>query len=66
MFERSQYNIMEMFESVGYIALGFIPTLGLLEIAYRLGMKIRRKKGIEGRVSYQQQSHYCQLFSGNK
>ena len=50
MFDGIRHNIMEMFESVGYIALGFIPTLGLLEIAYRLGMKIRRKKGIEGRV----------------
>jgi predicted nuclease with RNAse H fold len=41
---------MEILESAAYIALGFIPTLGLLEIAYRLGMKIRRKRGIEGRV----------------
>ena len=41
---------MEMFESAAYVALGFIPTLGLLEITYRLGMKIRRKRGIEGRV----------------
>ena len=41
---------MEMFESVAYIALGFIPTLALLEIAYRMGMKIRRRKvGVAGR-----------------
>jgi hypothetical protein len=37
---------MEIFESAAYIALGFIPTLGLLEIAYRMGMKIRRRKGV--------------------
>ena len=43
---------MEILESAAYIALGFIPTLGLLEIAYRLGMKIRRKKGKEGRVIF--------------
>jgi len=41
---------MEILESAGYIALGFIPTLGLLEIAYRTEMKLRRKRGIEGRV----------------
>jgi len=41
---------MELLESAAYIALGFVPTLGLLEIAYRFGMKIRRKRGIEGRV----------------
>jgi hypothetical protein len=45
----SRYNTTEILESAAYIALGFIPTLGLLEIAYRLGMKIRRKRGIEGR-----------------
>ena len=57
---------MEMLESGAYIALGFIPTLALLEIAYRMGMKLeRRKRGIAERIN-QQQSHYCQLFSGNK
>ena len=56
---------MELLESAAYIALGFVPTLGLLEIAYRLGMKIRRKKG-KKEGSSSQQSHYCQLFSGNK
>ena len=37
---------MEMFESAAFVALGFIPTLALLEIAYRMGMKIRRRKGV--------------------
>jgi hypothetical protein len=37
---------MEILESVVYIALGFIPTLALLEIAYRTRIKIgRRGKG---------------------
>ena len=50
MFDGNRHNTMEILESATYIALGFIPTLDLLEIAYRLGVKIRRKKGIEGRV----------------
>jgi hypothetical protein len=50
MFDGIKHTTMEMFESAAYIALGFIPTLGLLEIAYRTGMKIkRRKRGIAGR-----------------
>ncbi len=36
---------MEILESAAYISLGFVQTLGLLEIAYRMGMKIRRRKG---------------------
>jgi hypothetical protein len=66
MFDGIKHNTMEVLESAAYIALGFIPTLGLLEIAYRFGMKIRRKRRIEEGSSYQQQSHYCQLFSGSK
>ena len=52
MFDGIKHNSMEILESAAYIALGFIPTLSLLEIAYRLlGMKLkRRKRGIEGRV----------------
>jgi hypothetical protein len=45
MFDGIKHNTMEILESAAYIALGFIPTLALLEIAYRLGMKIRRKRG---------------------
>jgi hypothetical protein len=37
---------MERFESAAYVPLGFIPILSLLEIANRMGMKIRRKKGV--------------------
>ena len=51
MFDGIKHNSMEILKSAAYIALGFIPTLSLLEIAYRLGMKLkRRKRGIEGRV----------------
>ena len=50
MFDGFKYNTMEILESAAYIALGFIPTLGLLEIAYIMGMKIKRKRGIAGRV----------------
>ena len=44
MFDGIKHNTMEILESAAYIALGFIPTLGLLEIAYRMGMKLRRRK----------------------
>jgi hypothetical protein len=35
---------MEILESSAYLALGFVPTLAALEIAYRIGMKIKRKR----------------------
>jgi hypothetical protein len=50
MFDGINHKTMEMLESAAYIALGFIPTLALLEIAYRLGVKLRRKRRIAGRV----------------
>jgi hypothetical protein len=50
MFDGINHKTMEILESAAYIALGFIPTLGLLEITYRMGMKIKRKRGITGRV----------------
>jgi hypothetical protein len=38
---------MEILESTAYLALGFVPTLATLEIAYRIGIKIkRRRKGL--------------------
>jgi hydrogenase/urease accessory protein HupE len=39
---------MELLESGAYIALGFVPTLAILESAYRFGMKIkeRKRKGV--------------------
>ena len=50
MFDVIKHNDMEILESAAYIALGFIPTLALLEIVYRLGVKLRRKRRIDGRV----------------
>jgi hypothetical protein len=37
-------NIMEMFESVAWIALGFVPTLVFLEISWRMGNVIGRRR----------------------
>jgi hypothetical protein len=37
---------MEILESTAYLALGFVPTLAILEIAYRIGIKVRRKRVI--------------------
>jgi hypothetical protein len=44
MFDGIKRNTMEILESAAYIALGFIPTLSLLEIAYRMGRKIKRRR----------------------
>jgi len=46
MFDGSKHKTMEMLESAAYVVLGFIPTLALLEITYRLGMKIERKGAV--------------------
>jgi hypothetical protein len=46
MFDGIKRNTMEILESAAYIASGFIPTLSLLEIAYRMGMKIKRREGV--------------------
>jgi hypothetical protein len=32
---------MELLESIGWIALGFIPTLGSLEIAFRIMKRLK-------------------------
>ena len=67
MFDGIKHNTMEMLESAAYIALGFIPTLALLEIAYRLGKKIKRKGAVVGRgILPPSKSHYCQWSSGHK
>jgi hypothetical protein len=39
-------NSMEVLESAAYITLGFVPTLALLEMGYRMRIKIRRGKGV--------------------
>jgi hypothetical protein len=44
-----------------------IPTLALLEITFRMGMKIRRRKvGVAGEVYYHHQSQFSQSLSGHK
>jgi hypothetical protein len=37
---------MEVLESAAYITLGFVPTLTLLEMGYRMRIEIRRGKGV--------------------
>jgi hypothetical protein len=32
---------MELLESIGWIALGFVPTLGSLEIAFRITKRLK-------------------------
>jgi hypothetical protein len=32
---------MELLESIGWIALGFIPTLGSLEMAFRITKRLK-------------------------
>jgi hypothetical protein len=36
---------MEMLESVAWIVLGFVPTLGCLEMSWRMGKVVGRRKG---------------------
>ena len=35
---------MEIAESIGWVALGFLPVLGSMEVAWRLGLKKRSFK----------------------
>jgi hypothetical protein len=35
---------VEILESIAYIALGFVPTLALLDISYRMGRKSAKRK----------------------
>jgi hypothetical protein len=37
-------NIIEMLESVAWIALGFVPTLVFLEMSWRMGKLIGRRR----------------------
>ncbi|MGA9295959.1 MAG: hypothetical protein WBV72_00985 [Nitrososphaeraceae archaeon] len=36
---------MEILESISYITMGFVPTIALLEIGYRMRMKVKGRKG---------------------
>jgi hypothetical protein len=46
MFDCDKNNTMEILESISYITMGFVPTIALLEIGYRMRMKVRGRKGI--------------------
>jgi hypothetical protein len=35
---------MEIFEMIGWLTVGFLPTLGMLELSYRMGT-VTGKKG---------------------
>jgi hypothetical protein len=42
---------MEILEMIGWITVGFLPTLGMLELSYqmsRVGLLVRREKDIPG------------------
>lgn len=41
MFDCSKNNTMEILESISYITMGFVPTIALLEIGYRMRMKVK-------------------------
>ena len=47
-----QFNIpMEILEMIGWLTVGFLPTLGMLELSYqmgRVGLLVRREKDIPG------------------
>ena len=42
-----QLSPMEVYESIAWIAFGFIPTLLAMEIAYRLARGFKLRKGKE-------------------
>ena len=37
-------NFMELFESVEWIVLGFVPTLVFLEMSWRMGKLVGRRR----------------------
>jgi hypothetical protein len=41
MFDCDKNNTMEILESISYITMGFVPTIALLEIGYRMRMKVK-------------------------
>jgi hypothetical protein len=45
MFDCDKNNTMEILETISYITMGFVPTIALLEIGYRMSMKVRGRKG---------------------
>jgi hypothetical protein len=50
-------EIMEMLlESVAWIALGFVPTLFCLEMSWRMGKMIGKRRMTTGRILQQQKT----------
>lgn len=41
---------MNALESIAYVALGFLPTLGVMEMSWRMGRAIRKRGTEERRV----------------
>jgi hypothetical protein len=41
---------MEIIESIAWVTLGFLPMLGSMEVAWRLGKKRRSKKIVTEKV----------------
>ena len=54
---KTDIEIMEMLlESVAWIALGFVPTLFCLEISWRMGKMIGKRRMTTGRILQQQKT----------
>ena len=45
---------MEILESFAWIALGFVPTLAFLEMSWKMGKMIGKRRMTTGRVLQQQ------------
>lgn len=54
---KTDIEIMEMLlESVAWIALGFVPTLFCLEMSWRMGKMIGKRRMTTGRILQQQKT----------
>jgi hypothetical protein len=54
---KTDIEIMEMLlESVAWIALGFVPTLFCLEMSWRMGKVVGKRRMTTGRILQQQKS----------
>jgi hypothetical protein len=56
-------NIIEMLESVAWIALGFVPTLVFLEMSWRMGKLIDRRR-MTGIMQQQKKVRKKEMTSG--
>lgn len=61
---KTDIEIMEMLlESVAWIALGFVPTLFCLEMSWRMGKMIGKRRVTTGRIL---QQHKTTTIGGRK